>query len=697
MGNSTLLARGDLAGLLTPIAGTMLMAAAILPVATAWLSAVPGQVTTTQEISVVALAAVLGATSAAFAGGGHDLLATILVTIGLTTTLCGIAMWALGRFGLGRITRFVPYPIFAGFLAITGWYLITGGLETIVGGHLSPSRFAEFAAPETALKLVLVALFVGAVEVLNRRFPSGAVLPICVLVAMIGYNLAVLALGLPRAAMQDAGWIMQVPESGLGWPPVGMGELLAIDWAAVGAGLVFAPFVVVITAAGAMMNVSGIELDSGKDLDLNVELRAMGVGNVAAGLVGGIPGFPAVSATMLALKSGAAYRATGLVSGVFAFGALLFAPLVLGMVPLPLLGGLLIWVGVSLIIDWLIRPAKTLRRSEYAIIVIMLGVSIVAGLPAGIGTGLVAALVLFAVEYARVDGLRFVASGRDLHSRSITQERRSRMAEKGEALAVIKLAGFLFFGTSDRIVQRIVAQASARQDSGPWYAILDFSRVTGLDSSTILSFERLRRMAGRDGFEVVFAGLDSHAAQLAQAGLDLTAPPFHRQESLESALRWVEDQILGAEAQAPAQMSAHAALGQLLGDEALAHAIVPYLTRIDFAANERIIEQGSAADDIYFIESGRGAVVLESNGSMVDVLDFGPGTVLGEVSFYGTESRSASVVARQAGTAWALTTSAIAQVEREQPSAAAAFHRALARVLSERLQSANRLIRALSD
>jgi sulfate permease, SulP family len=700
LSNSVLLARGDLLPLLTPIASVILFATAILPIVTSFLSTMPGQVTTTQEISVVALAAVTGATTAAFAGDpGGGLLPTILVTIGLTTALCGVVMYGLGALRLGRTTRYVPYPVFAGFLAITGWYLITGGLETILGGHLGLDRLAEFADGAVALKIGAAIGFVVAVELANRRFPSGVALPLGALAAIALFNLVVAVLGLSQPELESLGWLAVMPATGLGWPPIGLDQLAAVDWGAVAAGLLFAPFVVIITTAGAMMNVSGIELDTRRDVDLNAELRAIGTGNLLSGLFGGIPGFPAVSTTMLAERLGAWYRATGMVTGAVAILALAFAPQVFARVPVPMLGALLIWVGVSLTIDWLIRPIRTLPRSEYAIILIILGVSIAAGLPAGIGMGLLMALVLFAVEYARVDGVRFVATGRDLHSRGITPERRSQMAERGEAIAVIKLAGFMFFGTADRIVQRIVARPAGGNGDAARYAILDFSRVTGFDSSTVLSFERLRRIAERDGFHVVFAGLGPLAERLSASGLDIGTGPFRSTPDLDSALRWAEAEVLGAETATHGDTVApQVSLGQLLGDDALAGAILPYLTRGTYGGDERVIQQGTAADDILIIESGHGTVLLETRGEgAMALMDFGPGTILGEIAFYGREARSASALALTPVVGWTLGRAALDKLEAEQPAAAAAFHRALARVLADRLQSANRLIRALAD
>lgn len=700
LSNGALLARGELSSLIAPIAGTMLMITALFPLVTAWSSSIRGQITTSQEISIVALAAVLGATTSGFTSGSNfNLLATVLVTIGLTTSLSGFAMLAIGRFGLGRLTRFLPFPIFAGFLAITGWHLMTGGLEIAMGGHLGPDSLAVLGEPQVALKVGLLAAFVATVTVLGRWFPAGKTLPFSVLLVVIAFNLFVSAAGLPRTTLEATGWLIAVPTSGINWPPISFGELLNVDWAAVGAGMIFAPFVVAVTAAGAMMNVSAIELETSGDIDLDVELRSMGISNVIAGLLGGSPGFPAVSATMLAHHSGVSSRTFVIVTGSIALAALVFAPHVIGTVPLPLLGAVLVWVGLSLILNWLIRPGLTLRRSEYAIILAIFGVGIAFGLPAGILTGLIAAVLLFAVEYARVNVIRFVTSGRDLHSRSISEARRSRMATEGDAVAVVKLAGFMFFGTSETVVQRLLALSEARPKSGQWYAVLDFSHVAGLDSSTALTFQRLSRLAERDKFQVVFAGLGPMTQRLVDGGIDFASPPFHTKKNLDAALRWVEEQLLGSEpASAPDRVPADATLALLLGSEAPAKAMLSYLTRVDFSEGERLIQQGSRADDIYFIESGSGSVILERDqGQAVEVMDFKPGTILGEVAFYGIGARSASAVAREPGIAWKLTREAIAQTEKDQPRAAAAFHRALARLLADRLQSANRLIRDLEN
>ena len=702
IGNATLLAHGALAHSVASVITITLFAAALLPMATAYFSAIPGQATNTQEISVVALGTVVGAASVAFSGARTEpaYLATIIVTIGLTTLLCGFTMFWLGKARFGRIIRFVPYPVFGGFLAITGWYLLVGGMEIVVGHHFGFQNLDSLLEPVTRIKVVLAIALVGLVQLFTMRASSGTLLPIAVVVTIAVFNAVVLFLGISQMELQQLGWIIIAPAQDI-WPPFGPAELLQLDWTAVGAGLLYAPFVVLVTVAAAMMNVSGIEVQLKGDVDLNRELRSMGLGNALSGLVGGIPGFPSVSATLLAVRMGAAERTIGIISGLVVIVALVFTSELLAIAPAPLFGALLMWMGLSLLIDWVVRPLRTLRRSEHAIILLILAVSIAAGFPAGIVTGLLAALVLFVFEYGRVEGVRFVTTGHDYRSRMLSEERRIALESHGNAIMIMKLSGFIFFGTSDRIIQKISERVLASTKAPIRFIVMDFRRVTGIDSSTILSFDRLKRLALKDSFTVILTNLPKDtAARLRSGGLDFGAAPFHVEPDIDAGVSWAENGIL--EVSAPeilvAPLDPEVVVEKFLGDPALAKALIKYFEKVEFAPGSHLISQGSVADDIYFIESGEGVVVLEAEqGSPVRLMAFGTGTVLGEVAFYRGERRSASAVASSHVKAWLLKRSALAEIERKAPKLAAAFHLQIARALAERLQNANRLIRVLAD
>jgi SulP family sulfate permease len=701
--NASLLARGVLSAQLSTMIVVALFSVGIMAVTTAFTSGIRGQITTTQAISMVALAAVSGAAATGFSGPpeGPAFLATVLAAMGLTTALTGLTMLLLGLAGLGRIIRFVPYPVFGGFLAITGWYLVVGGLEIVVGEPVGLSRIAD---PEVRLKLMLAVAFASFMLVFGRRMKSAVLLPVAVVAVIVAFNLVVAAAVVPLAELQRTGWVIPVPEDGAAWPPIAFADLGGVDWKAVLGAMVFAPAVVLVTVAAAIMNASGIELEIGTDIDLNRELRSMGLGNVLSGLFGGVPGFPSVSGTLMAARLGAAERVTGVLAGCTVLLGVVFAQDLMSVTPAPLLGALLMWLGAPLLIQWVLKPIRRLHKGEYAIILLILAVSILAGFPAGILTGLVMALGLFVVEYSRVATARFIADGRDYHGDLMPEALRDVLKRHGGAVVIAKLSGFVFFGTGDRIVQEIVQRVVANGERSPRFVVMDFRRVTGIDSSAVMSFVRLQRFAARRDIAIVLSGLaPAIRERLASGGLDLDGGATIRIEpSLDDALHWATERLMAALAPESVEPLASGAAGQavagILGDDGLARAMYPYLDRVLFEAGARVIEQGAISDDIYFIEEGEGVVQLEpADAAPVRLAAFGRGTILGEVAFYRGEPRSASIIARTPIVASSLSRAALDSLEAEAPELAARFHQQMARVLAGRLQSANRLIRVLAD
>ena len=115
----------------------------------------------------------------------------------------------------------------------------------------------------------------------------------------------------------------------------------------------------------------------------------------------------------------------------------------------------------------------------------------------GILLGLVAATILFLVEYGRVDSVRFTLTGKDYQSTfDVSDERQEALRKFGDAILIIQLQGFIFFGTADRLRKTIESRISGSRDDAPVrFLLIDFQRVTGIDSSTVLSFTRLDQFA----------------------------------------------------------------------------------------------------------------------------------------------------------------------------------------------------------
>ena len=205
-----------------------------------------------------------------------------------------------------------------------------------------------------------------------------------------------------------------------------------------------------------------------------------------------MPGYPAVSLSLLAARLGAGNRLIGLIVAAVTGCVLLLGEIVLNLVPTPLLGSLLVWIGAAVTYEWLVLTARRLALWEYLTVVLIFLVIVGVSFTTGILVGLVAAIILFVVEYGRVDSVRHVLTGENYQSTfEMSEERREALRGFGQAILIVRLHGFIFFGTADRLRKKIEDRLSELVR----FLIIDFRHVTGVDLSAVVSFVRLGKVA----------------------------------------------------------------------------------------------------------------------------------------------------------------------------------------------------------
>ena len=126
--------------------GLYLGAAALTLGFLAWRAGPRGVVGTVQDVAAVVLGLVAAAVAKKVAELEHiaqqsgiadwerpDVFLTVIAATFLVTVLCGIVFSLVGRFRLGGLIRFVPYPVVGGFFAATGWLLFKYGVNAATG------------------------------------------------------------------------------------------------------------------------------------------------------------------------------------------------------------------------------------------------------------------------------------------------------------------------------------------------------------------------------------------------------------------------------------------------------------------------------------------------------------------------------------------------------------------------------------
>ena len=407
-----------------------------------------------QEVTVVTLAVIAASMHAAMDGlrSEREMLVTIVVAIGLATSFTGLCLLALGVFRLGRLIRFIPYPVIGGFLAGMGWLIVQGAFGVILGTVPTLENLGMLVEPANIAKWAPATLFACVLAAIARRSGSALSLPIAIAAALTLFHCVAWALGLRPSHLLAHGWVFDLPMQGTVWPPFTGNPLGSIDWGVIWAEAPKVMAMVVVTAASVLLASSGIELSLRRDIDLDRELRAAGLANFFAGSGGGAAGFQGLGLSLLGHKLGGDYRLVGIVVSVICVVTLLFGSALLSYVPIPLFGGLLLWIGISLLYDWLVEAFFKMPRREYLIILMILLVIAAVGFLEGVLVGLISAAVLFTLDYSRVEIVKYAATGDTFHSSVERGEADRRvLTSQGRQTLILRLQGFVFFGTAHRL------------------------------------------------------------------------------------------------------------------------------------------------------------------------------------------------------------------------------------------------------
>jgi SulP family sulfate permease len=161
--------------------------------------------------------------------------------------------------------------------------------------------------------------------------------------------------------------------------------LAQVDWLRVAGLLPTFGSVALIHAIGMLLNATGLELATGREVDINAELRCTGLANLVVGGVGGPVGFLGLGVTLLGERMGARSRIVGYVTGIVCLAGLLIAGTLIQVLPIFLMGGLLMYLGIELIYDWGWKIRHHLPWHEWSVVVAILAVIATVGFMEGMG------------------------------------------------------------------------------------------------------------------------------------------------------------------------------------------------------------------------------------------------------------------------------------------------------------------------
>jgi high affinity sulfate transporter 1 len=405
--------------------------------------------------------------------------------------MTGVFFVAAGLARIGSLSNFISRPVLQGFAFGIGVTIVAKQLITIAGVHgISGNPFeilARLAARlgEFNLLSVVIGVVALAALVLLKRLPRipGAFV---VLVAGIALSYAV---DLEGHGVGLAGRIDIVPF---------LPSVPHLEWHVWSrlAQVALPLFLIVFSESwGAMRTLA---LRHGDRLDANRELIAIGVSNLASGLVRGMPVGAGFSASSANESAGAVSKFAGLSAAVVMIVVIAVAGGQIARVPEPVLAAVVI---AALLHSLDPRPLVRLWRlgkDQYVAAVAAIGVMVL-----GVVNGMLVAVALsIVVMLRRMSNPTIAALGRLGESRNFVDVSSMPEAKADPLIPVLRPSQPLFFGNAEATLSRI---ASAATSGGAKVVVISLEDSDDLDSTSLDALLECEQRLERAGCTLVVA------------------------------------------------------------------------------------------------------------------------------------------------------------------------------------------------
>jgi SulP family sulfate permease len=159
---------------------------------------------------------------------------------------------------------------------------------------------------------------------------------------------------------------------------------------------------------------------------------------------------------------------------------------VAGIIPIPIIVGLVFFLGYTFIVDALWRPYVQRAWLDLILALAIMVICLLYGYLVGVLGGVVCACVLFAISYARRGAVRrHVTRGQFASYVARPHDASRYLREMGAAVQIYWLSGHIFFGSAESLFERVRGDIEALPPKQVSYVILDFEMVSGADTSAI--------------------------------------------------------------------------------------------------------------------------------------------------------------------------------------------------------------------
>jgi len=444
----------------------------------------------TGPMTVVSAALVLAATE--LTGSLETAMGIIIAAF----VLGGLIQIIFGFLNIAGYVKYFPYPVVSGFMSGVGLIIVI----------LQLFPFAGLSAPKSTIAVItdlgrffqeanFSALGLGGLTVatyfifpkITKAIPSALV---ALLVAsLVAYFFKI-----------DVPVIGNIPS---GLPSLQLGGFKLIDSSSYGIILEYGVVLAVLGSIDSLLTSVIADNMTKTKHNSNRELIGQGIGNMLAGIIGGIPGAGATKGTVVNINAGGETKLSGVLHGLFLLGVLLGLGSLAAHIPLCVLAGLLIPIGFKIIDFKGLKHLLRIPKADALVLVIVLLITTFGSLIQAVGIGVALASLLFMKKASDIgeNGME-VGPVSDMDGSKPWQDEQEFYELYKENVIIKHLYGPLFFGFTSHFKDEITKLPKEVKA-----LIIRFDRVPYIDQSGLYALEDSILELETRGVQVIIIGV----------------------------------------------------------------------------------------------------------------------------------------------------------------------------------------------
>ena len=413
--------------------------------------------------------------------------------------LAGVFQILFGLFRLGRYITMMPYTVISGFMSGIGIILVLLQLAPFLGqdpkggvmGTLSqlPALIQGTQPMELSLAVITLAILWFTPSALKKVCPPQ------LLALVVGTLLAV-------SVFSGAG-LRTIPSFSAEFPSLSMPDfsggqirMMVVNAAVLG----------MLGCIDALLTSVVADSLTRTEHDSNKELIGQGLANVASGLFGALPGAGATMGTVVNIQAGGRTALSGVIRAVVLMLVVLLAAPLASMIPLAVLAGIALKVGID-IIDWeFLKRAHHLSPKAAVITYGVIVLTVLVDLITAVGIGVFVANVLTIDRMSALQSKKVKTISTTDDDVELSEEEQSLLDQAAGKVLLFQLAGPMIFGVAKAISREHNAIGNCQA------VVFDLSEVSHLGVTAAIALENAVKEAMEVGRQVFMVGATGSTA-----------------------------------------------------------------------------------------------------------------------------------------------------------------------------------------